>query len=272
MKRMYVIKYFLLIIFLFQVQQSAFGQVAVFEKEHIPKDVPQSMDIYLVIGQSNMAGRAEIKKEDTAILEHAYLFTGNSSTPWVHARNPLNRYATTRKGIEMQRLSPAYSFTKVMIAHSSKEEIGLVMNAKGGTKIMQWLPGANLYEEAVKQTHKALEYGILKGIIWHQGESDSDPIRTELYLERIEILINALREEFNSPKLPFVAGQIFESEKRNSFNKMILKLPSFIDYTGVVSSKGVKTFDGTHFDSDSALMMGKRYAAEMKKIQDKLKK
>jgi hypothetical protein len=44
----------------------------------------------------------------------------------------------------------------------SKNSIGLVVNAKGGTKIEQWLPGTEFYTEAVKRTKAALEYGELK--------------------------------------------------------------------------------------------------------------
>jgi hypothetical protein len=46
---------------------------------------------------------------------------------------------------------------------------------------------------------------------------------------------------------------------------MILKLPDFISNTGVVSSEGTTVFDGTHFDSESAKLLGQRYAEEMLK-------
>ena len=93
-------------------------------------------------------------------------------------------------------------------------QIGLVMNARGGTKIVQWLPGTHYHKEAVSRTRAALKHGRLKGIIWHQGESDSDPIRMNMYLGRLEILINAFREEFNDPSLPFIAGQVSEDRPR----------------------------------------------------------
>ena len=225
------------------------------------------MDIYLVIGQSNMAGRAQIREEDQAPIGDAFLFTGEEETPWAAAANPLNLYSTVRKKVEMQRLGPAYAFAKSMVEAHPGKQIGLVVNALGGTKIVQWLPGTRLYQEAINQARKALAYGTLKGVIWHQGEGDCDPLRVELYLGSVEILINALREEFGDPNLPFIAGQVYENERRHDFNQMILKLPDFISNTGVVSSEGTTVFDGTHFDSESANLLGRRYAEEMKKIQ-----
>ncbi|MCM4167132.1 Carbohydrate acetyl esterase/feruloyl esterase [Arenibacter antarcticus] len=261
----------LLFLLLLQINQFVTAQIDVYERDSIPAQTPKNLDIYLVIGQSNMAGRATIRKKDKVIIEHSYLFKGDDTIPWSTTSNPLNRYSTVRKDIKMQGLSPAFSFVQSMAADYPKNEIGLVMNARGGTKIVQWLPGTKLYLEAIKQTHKSLKYGKLKGVIWHQGEGDSDPLRLDMYLGRLEILINAIREEFDDPTIPFIAGQLYENEDRHAFNEMILQLPDFIKGTGVVSSKGTNTKDGTHFDSESIVIMGHRYAAEMKKLQLEIK-
>jgi len=255
-------------ILLFFIPLLVSGQVELFQKDILPGTVPENLDIYLVIGQSNMAGRAIIREQDKRSLENAYLFTGDFINPWVVVTNPINRYSTVRKNLAMQRLGPAYSFTKTIAEERPDQQIGLVANAKGGTKIVQWMPGSEIYKEAIKQTHKALKYGRLKGIIWHQGEGDCHPVRVEIYLGRLEILINAIREEFDDPTIPFVAGQLSENEKRHDFNEMILELPDFIDYTGVATSEGTEVFDGTHFESESALIMGKRYATEMLRLME----
>lgn len=255
------------LILLFQIYQPATAQVAIFETDSLPNQVAENLDIYLVIGQSNMAGRATIREKDTAPLADTYLFTGDEATPFVVATNPLNRYSTVRKIMSMQRLGPSFAFAQSMAAEQLDHSMGLVVNAKGGTKIVQWLPGTELYEEAISQTHKALKYGTLRGVIWHQGEGDCHPIRVDMYLGRLEILISAIREEFDDPNLPFIAGQLYDNENRHAFNEMLLQLPDFIKYTGVVMSAGTNTADGTHFDSESAIIMGNRYAAEMKKIQ-----
>lgn len=227
------------------------------------------LDIYLVIGQSNMAGRASIQENQKDPIPGAYVFAGHEEAPWVKATNPLNRYSTVRKQMSMQRLSPAYSFTQTMIESNPAREIGLIVNAKGGTSIVQWLPGAKLYEEAVAQAKEALKYGKLKGIIWHQGESDADSLRTSMYLARIEVVINALREEFDDPTLPFIAGQVYTTERTQAFNKMLKQLPHFIKNTALVTSEGTSVFDTVHFDPQSILILGERYAEAMLELQDK---
>jgi len=260
-------KKYILFLLILQLHQLAFAQVDVLDSDSIPVHVGENLDIYLVIGQSNMAGRAAIRKVDSTSIEQFYLFTGDTSTAWIPATNPLNLYSSVRKKISMQRLGPTYAFARSMVEAPPDHEIGLVVNAKGGTKIVQWLPGTDLYEAAIQQTHKALKFGKLKGVLWHQGEGDCHPVRVDLYLGRLEVLINALREEFDNPELPFIAGQLYENEKRHAFNEMLLQLPDFIKNTGVASSEGTNVFDGTHFDSESAIILGNRYAREMIKIQ-----
>lgn len=269
---MKIFKICILFLALFQIQQFGIVRADVLEFENALDQPQKGLDIYLVIGQSNMAGRAVIRDVDTTSIEGSYLFTGDTLNPWVSTTNPLNRYSSVRKEISMQRLGPSYAFAQSMSAEPSTNEIGLVVNAKGGTKIVQWLPGTDLYQAAINQTHKALKFGKLKGIIWHQGESDWHPIRVDIYLGRLEILINALREEFDDPSLPFVAGQLYENGNRQAFNEMILQLPNFISNTGVVTSEGTNSPDGTHFDSESAILLGNRYAIEMKKVQSELSK
>ena len=256
-------------LFLFFIPLLASGQVELYQMDSLPDIVPENLDIYLVIGQSNMAGRATIREQDKTPLGNAYLFTGDIIHPWVVATNPINRYSTVRKNMAMQRLGPAYSFTKAIVDAKPERQVGLVANAKGGTKIVQWMPGSELYQEAIKQTHNALKYGSLKGVIWHQGEGDCHPVRIDLYLGRLEILINEIREEFDDPYIPFVVGQLYGNERRDPFNEMILELPDFIGYTGVATSEETQVFDGTHFDSESALILGDRYAAEMLRLMNK---
>lgn len=223
-----------------------------------------SLDIYLLIGQSNMAGRAPIEEQDKDTLQNVYLFTDQKTNKWEKAANPLNKYSSIRKKPELQKLNPGYSFAKKM-ASSSKNPIGLVVNAKGGTKIELWAPGSEFYNEAVIRTKEAMKDGKLKGILWHQGEANSS--KYQQYMPQITTLIEALREEFNQPDLPFVAGQLSEDkEARINFNQMIINLPQQIDHVAVVSSKNTSTIDSTHFDNKSQKKMGKRYAHQMTKL------
>jgi hypothetical protein len=227
-----------------------------------------TMEIYLLIGQSNMAGRGPIEEQDLDTLENVFLFTGIEGKEWEKAANPMNKYSTVRKSLAMQKLNPAYSFGREMAKTRKGKQIGLVVNAKGGTSIALWAPGEELYIEAVKQAKQAMEFGELKGIVWHQGESDAS--KTGKYLSKIETLIEALRLDLNCANVPFIAGQLSEDKpKRIDFNKMILNLPEVVRNTAVATSENLHTIDSTHFDAASQRLLGERYAVEMLKLLSK---
>ncbi|WP_339918176.1 sialate O-acetylesterase [Yeosuana marina] len=226
------------------------------------KYVSNLMDIYLLIGQSNMAGRAPIELQDRDSISDVYLFTSKNDKPWEKTANPVNKYSTVRKDIAMQKLSLGYEFAHELHQTYPDIKIGLVVNARGGTSIEEWKPGEKLYNAALNQTRKALKYGVLKGIIWHQGESNV--LTYKSYMPKIIELIKSFRRDFNNKNLPFIVGQLSSDRaERNDFNTMILKLPNALKNVGVVSSEGTKTIDKTHFDSASQRLLGKRYAQEM---------
>ena len=220
------------------------------------------LDIYLAIGQSNMAGRAEILPDLTAPVEDVYLFTGQE---WVPATNPLNLYSSIRKGVSMQRLGPVYGFARKMQRDNPENKIGLVVNAKGGTAIEEWMPGTLFFSEIISRARLAAKSGEVKGIIWHQGESDVK--EADQYLGKISYLINAVRDSLNLPGLPFVVGQMSEDKSiRKPLNALLLNLPKEMPNTAIALAYGTTTFDSTHFDSPSQLLIGERYADEMKTL------
>lgn len=233
-------------------------------------DVPRDrFHIYLLIGQSNMAGRASYTEEESAVIKRCYLL--DTAGVWDPARNPLNRYSTIRKDLGIQKLNPGYTFAKTMLEQDTSISIGLVVNAKGGTKIKQWGKGTHFYQEAVRRTKAAQKSGILKGILWHQGESDyRDPAN---YLEDLKALVISMRKDLGKPNLPFVAGQVFYHPEimpdTEHLNERIAGLPGAVPFTGCASSEGVTTRDGAHFDAKGAKLLGRKYAEEMQKIQAK---
>ena len=125
------------------------------------KQTPYELDIYLCIGQSNMAGRATLTPEVMDTLKHVYLF--NDKDAFEEAVNPMNRYSTIRKDMSMQRLGPAYAFGKEMYKQTGKE-IGLVINARGGSSINSWLKGSvdGYYEQALARVREAMKHGRLR--------------------------------------------------------------------------------------------------------------
>lgn len=114
----------------------------------------------------------------------------------------------------------------------------------------------------LQRVRLASKDGKLKGVIWHQGESNVG--QPDLYLDQIGRFIGALRDSLSLPDLPFVAGQVSEDkESRKAFNEKLMLLPERVPQTAVVPSYGTTTFDSTHFDSPSQVLLGERYADKM---------
>ena len=72
----------------------------------------KTLDLYLCIGQSNMAGRGKLSPEVMDTLQNVYLL--NADDQFEPAVNPLNRYSTIGKGLSWQQVGPAYGFAKTM--------------------------------------------------------------------------------------------------------------------------------------------------------------
>ncbi len=219
-----------------------------------------NLHIYLLIGQSNMAGRAPYSKQESEVIPRCYLL--NNTNQWEPADNPLNRYSTIRKNLGMQKMNPGYYFAKTMLTNNINISIGLVVNAKGGTKIEQWEKGTHFYDEAVRRTKIAQKTGVLKGILWHQGESNQND--SDGYLIKLEKLVKDLRTDLDLPDLPFVAGQV---NNVTNINNQIADLPGKVQHTAYTSSEGLKTMDRWHFDSPSMKLLGERYAQQMIRLQ-----
>ena len=219
----------------------------------------ENLHLYLLIGQSNMAGRAAIPADAKGDIKNSLLL--NQEDEWEAASNPLNKYSSIRKDLKMQKLNPGYSFAQKIVKHSSGAEIGLIVNARGGTKIENWARGQKCYEEAIRRCKIAQKSGTLKGIVWHQGESN---YTDAAYLPKLIELVNNLREDLGNKELPFVAGQI---NKIDLINNQIAALPENVAYTSFISSEDLVTQDKWHYNTASQLKMGERYADEILALQ-----
>ena len=215
--------------------------------------------VFLLIGQSNMAGRAQFAAQDTAVINQVWIL--NDQLQWEPAKNPLNRYSSVRKSLSMQKLGPGYTFATTLIESNPELEIGLVVNARGGTSIRSWLPDSLLYRESVTRTKIALTTGgSLNAVIWHQGGSDRNNYWG--YYSQLETIIAALRNDFANPELPFIVGQIGDFRSNgDSLNTILMRIPQQIAYTECVSDSGLTHLgDETHFNRISQLELGRRYA------------
>ena len=139
--------------------------------------------------------------------------------------------------------------------------IGLVVNARGGSSIKEWKKGTPYYADMIKRISDAQKQGELKGILWHQGETDE---KDAAYLEKLKEFIADLRADLNMPNIPFVAGEV---NNVPLINEQVEKLPAEVPNTACVSSEGLTTMDRWHFDTKSMLELGKRYAEKMIELQ-----
>jgi hypothetical protein len=223
--------------------------------------------VYLLIGQSNMAGRgrpdSESKKTNPRILML------DKENVWVPATDPVHFDKPGSAGV-----GPAISFAREMLAGDSKTKIGLIPCALGGSPIRVWQPDSvylkvwHPYDDALRRAQLALQQGVLKGILWHQGESDNTRGRSALYLENLKTLVNRLRTDLGLPHIPFVAGEIGYFNQSNYINPVVNLLPQQVPQTAVVSASGLAhKGDSLHFDTPSARELGKRYAAALKGLQ-----
>ena len=102
---------------LFKLAMVILGIVTLIVHQSCNSDQINSKDnlhIYLLIGQSNMAGRSPFTEADSGIIERCFLL--NDKDEWEPARNPLNRYSTIRKSLDMQKMNPGYMFAKEMLS------------------------------------------------------------------------------------------------------------------------------------------------------------
>lgn len=224
----------------------------------------EELHLYLLIGQSNMAGRAPLGKGHSPLTEKDWLL--NDQDQWEHATAPLNRYSSVRKDYTMQRTNMGEGFLKALRKGGAEEEIGLIVNARGGSRIQQWQKGEPLYEEALRRAKIAQKKGTLRGVLWHQGESDAD--QPENHLENLLNFIKDLRSDLGNESLPFIVGEIGKGENKDAdkrvgikeINAQLSRLPESLPSTAFVQSADLTTMDGTHFNAESTLILGERYA------------
>ncbi len=222
--------------------------------------VPKNLDIYLLIGQSNMSGRGPMIASDTlTTIDGAWLF--KDSLTWEPARNPLNRYSTLEAGSTANQVGPGFGFAMELHRLLPAKQFGLVVNARGGSAIASWLKPGKYYTDMLTRTRQAVKSGTLKGILWHQGESDAADTD---YVAKLKGLMDSLRKDLGNPVLPVIAGQIGQFEpKHAAFNVRILTLPSHLAHSAVVKSDSlIDKGDKLHFDRASQIKLGQRYAAQ----------
>jgi len=227
----------------------------------------ENFHLFLLVGQSNMAGRGKITEGQNQPHPRVLMLTRDGK--WAPAVDPLHFDKPTVVGVGVGR-----TFAEVIAEAKPDITIGLIPCAVGGSPISAWRPGeyytptrSHPWDDALRRARKAQQDGTLKGILWHQGESDSNEELAPVYEAALHDLIARFRSELDAPEVPFLAGQMGQFEERpwNEHKQQVdaahQSLSEKVPHTAFVSSEGLKhKGDEVHFDADSYRELGRRYA------------
>lgn len=243
--------------------------------------------IYLCIGQSNMEGNAKFEAQDT-IVDSRFQVLETVDCPnlnrikgnWYTAVPPLCRCRTG--------LTPVDYFGRTMIANLPKNiRVGVINVAIGGCKIElfdkynyqsyvssspNWLKnlvkeyGGNPYARLIEMAKLAQKVGVIKGILLHQGESNTNDT---LWVQKVKgVYDNLMKDLYLKPaEVPLLAGELVNTDQGGacaSMNKFIAKLPQTIPNSYIIPSTGCTGIsDHLHFTAAGYRKLGHRYAEKM---------
>ena len=221
-------------------------------------DAQGNMDLYLLIGQSNMAGRGVLTDSNRVSTEG--IFKLDAAGEWQVAEEPIHFDKPTIAGAGL-----AASFARAMADRRKGVPIGLIPCAVGGTSINRWVESGDLWSNAVARTRIALGSGTLKGILWHQGEGDCSASAAPAWGAKFEGMIASFRREFGP--VPFVAGELgryLDNTGWPVINAHLHALEGKVPAYRVASSEGLTpNSDNVHFNTESLREFGLRYAEAM---------
>lgn len=220
------------------------------------------LQLFLLIGQSNMAGRGRVEDQDRRPDPRVLMMTRDLG--WTPAADPVH----FDKDIAGTGLCS--QFARSLLAADPALRVGLIPCAMGGSSLDQWKPGGDLYANAVRRGREALKRGRLAGILWHQGESDSETALRATYGDRFALMIARLRADLGAPAAPVVIGELghFFPPARD-FNRGLPELARRVPFCGLATAEGlVDKGDRLHFDAASLRRYGERYAAAYLRLRN----
>ncbi|PHN02902.1 sialate O-acetylesterase [Flavilitoribacter nigricans] len=222
--------------------------------------------VFVMAGQSNMAGRAAIEAQDR-IRNHRIL-TINEGNEVVTAREPLHFYEPSGAGLDC-----GIAFGTAMLQDLPEDvSILLIPTAVGGSSISQWINdethrGVQLLTNFRQRLSVAKNYGVQKGILWHQGEADAHrEDRIQSYQDNLQLLFEEFRKIGGDGSLPIVVGQLGSfATNQDAWDRINAAITAYtlsdaqceLVETADLQDKG----DQIHFNSAAQRALGRRYAA-----------
>lgn len=257
-------------------------------------------DIILLAGQSNASGCGRGKTEWIPDPDILFITSPKVSTvedgkiKTVFFDEPYEIVlADERLSAEGERLSGFYlTFAKAYKESGLLKEgrkLLIVHTAVGGTGFLQgnWHEQGDLYLDMLKTVDYALSLegeNKLVVMLWHQGEDDIMRSNSpENYEKQLGYLIDSVRERYNEPKLPFIAGEFINDwasnypfpERITGIVGAIKRVLSARENTAYVSSEGLLSnreageneTDDIHFCKKSTYEFGERYFQAYEKMK-----
>ena len=223
---------------------------------------------FLLIGQSNMAGRGEISEATPIDTTKIKILRNGRWQPMFRPINPDRAFS----GVNL-----AESFAEAY-AKKYNVDVGLICCADGGTNLSQWQEGGLLYDNAVSQARLAMRTSALVGVLWHQGESDCREELYPQYTKSFTAIMQALKRDLNLQDVPFLLGGLgdflgdcndFPYVKNYlKINEQLQAIAQNTPMTAFVSAKNLSGKpDCLHFDTKALYLFGLRYFEAFEKIR-----
>ena len=244
--------------------------------------------IFLCFGQSNMEGAARPEPQDLQGVSQRFLLMpavddpqrGRKMGEWCQALPPLCRPNTG--------LTPVDYFGRTLTENLPENiRVGVIHVAIGGIRIEGFMPDEipnyiktapgwmigmlkayndNPYERLVTLAKKAQKDGIIKGVLMHQGESNTgDPEWANKVQNVYDHLLGDL--QLKPEEVPLLAGEVVQANGEGqciAMNKQIDELPKTLHTSQVISSTGCSNGpDKLHFDAAGYRELGRRYGEKM---------
>lgn len=275
-------KLFLILVLLLPVFSQ--GQNKIDHAVNFPKQIlyvksfpaKKNVWVFIMAGQSNMAGRALVEPQDT--ISNPRIISINKENRWVYAKEPLHFYQPKLTGLDC-----GMSFAKDMLPHVDKNAVIVLLPcAVGGSSISYWLNdstfnGIHLKSNFEEKVNLAKKIGVIKGMIWHQGESDAFNNKIPVYGEKLKELFSFFRSYTGNEKLPIVLGELGTYTRKEEMRENWAKITEIIrqeavsdKHCALVQTGDLKPKeDFIHFNSPSQRVLGKRYAEAYLKLTGK---
>lgn len=249
---------------------------------------PRDFPVFLLLGQSNMAGHGCIHPSDPwqagdrSPVPGALVLGGQGTIRSAWPRGWI-RWRPAAHPLHLNQRSAGFGlglpFAARLLDGGRFPRIGLIPGAWGGAGIDSLGPGTPLYENAVRRARFATRHGTLAGVLWHQGETDAlrDPLARS-HSAKLARLIQGLRDDLLAPELPVLIGDLApfgdgkrkpEAVARRHLVRAGLRRVATEDpHAAFVESDGLTGSDAVHFTRAALIEFGHRYAAAFLRIGD----